>query len=407
MPNFKYIQTRIMELPMNRYLILATYLTTMILAACDAAPAQNSVDVMSKPSVSVSDILTDGFSERVDKIFEPFDSPDVPGCAVGIVHNGNFVHAKGYGAANLEHGIQIDRKTVFRIASVSKQFTALSIAILAQRGDLNLDADVHTYIPELQDYGTPVTIRQMVHHLSGMGDYNDSFEVAAEKPFRFGNEDYWTIDEFFNEVTKQPLAFKPGETYEYSNLAYFLLSQVVERVSGQSLREFSKVEIFDPLGMEDTFYNDNVAAIIPRRADGYEPLEDGGYETLMTNLNWVGDGGVYTSLDDFIKWDQALATGNVPGGVDVFQMIIKPHPATVRPRTNGDEGEIGYAFGMNVGTKNSRARRSHSGGWVGYRSFYIAFPDDDASLFTFCNRTDGNGKHTNTAIDTVISEYGD
>ena len=156
------------------------------------------------------------FSSRVNAIFKEYDSSDVPGCAVGIVRNGAYVHAKGYGSANLEHGIPIGRDSVFRIGSVSKQFTAAAIAILAIRGDLDLDADVHDYLPDLREYDASVTIRQMVHHISGMGEYEGEtvYEVRDGKPFRFGNEDYWTIEEFYQQVIKQPLALTPGERFE-------------------------------------------------------------------------------------------------------------------------------------------------------------------------------------------------
>jgi len=379
----------------------------VLMVAC-SGHSQGDVDQSSSALAAraTEDIETVGFSERIDRLFGEFDTSETPGCAVGVVHEGAFAHAKGYGLANLEHGIHINRKSVFRIGSVSKQFTALAIALLADRGELDLDADIHLYLPELIDFGVPVTVRQMVHHISGMGDYNDTFEVSPGNPFWFGDKDYWTIEEFAEEVAKQPLALEPGTTFQYSNLAYFLLSQVVEGVSGMSLRAFADIEIFRPLGMDNTFFNDDVTDIVPNRADGYQRLEAGDFKIFMTNLDWVGDGGVYTTLDDFIKWDRALATREIPGGPGVHRLITTPHELTVR-KSDGDDGDrSGYAFGMVVGTLDGLSVRQHTGAWVGFRSIYTQFPEDGVSIFVFCNRTDGFGNHLRELKNDAINTFG-
>lgn len=347
------------------------------------------------------------FTTQVDAIFADFDKPDVPGCAVGVIQNGKFVISKGYGAANLEHNIPISADSVFRIGSVSKQFTALAIAILANRGELDLQADIHKYLPELRDYKVKVTIDQMVHHLSGMGDY-DGFFVSEGKPFRFGNEDYWTIEEFYQQVAKQGLVQQPGEGFLYSNIAYFLLSQVVERASGKSLRQFAKQEIFEPLDMNSTFFNDNVDGIVPNRADGYQPLETGGFEILMTNLDWVGDGGVYTTLNDFIKWDAAFMTGTVPGGTEIEKLLTEPDLLTLK--TLGDENsfaqENGYGFGLVIARYKGHAVHFHSGSWVGFRASYNRFPDDGFSIVTLCNRADaGKGGRMDELTEITFAEF--
>ena len=372
---------------------------TILLAACSLSADEETAPVQS--SAADIDLTGADLSTKIDLMFEDLAEAKGPGCAVGILKDGAYIHKRGYGYANLEHDIPLSGESIFRIASVSKQFTALAIAILAERGDLDLDADIHTYIPELPDFGATVTVRQMVHHISGMGDYDQDFEVAPGKPFRFGNQDYWTNEEFLQEVLTKPLALSPGERFEYSNLAYYLLGQVVERVSGQTLRDFSDAEIFTPLGMTNTFFNDNVNDIVPNRADAYYLMDDGTFEILMTNLSWVGDGGVYTSLDDFEKWDAALHTGNVPGGQAVYDLILTPHPLTV---SSEDGDETGYSFGMTVGTRDGRAVRSHSGGWVGFNTFYASFPDDGVSAVIFCNRPDAMGSRLRGLIDLSLQE---
>lgn len=348
-------------------------------------------------------------SADIDAIFADYDAPDVPGCAIGVIQNGAYIHAKGYGSANLEHGIPISGNSVFRIGSVSKQFTATAVAILADRGVLSLDADIHQYLPDLKEYNAKVTIRQMIHHLSGMGDYEmtGAYEIAPGKAFRFGNEDYWTIDEFYQRARNQPLATAPMQRFEYSNIAYFLLSQVVERVSGITLREFANKELFGPLNMTATFFNDNVNGVVPHRADGYTPTNTGSFEILMTNLDWVGDGGVYTTLNDFIKWDQALKTGNIPGGMALRDLLLEPHPLTKKTMTSYllDEG-AGYGFGIEVGQFRGIPAHVHTGSWVGFRALYARFPENDISAIAFCNRDDllQEGDKRRELLDLVASE---
>lgn len=370
----------------------ALFFLSMVIGAC--ASAQNAAQR--------------SFSSRVDALFAQYDSIDVPGCAVGVIHNGEYIHARGYGSANLEHGIPIDGDSVFRVGSVSKQFTAAAIAILARRGDLDLDADVHTYLPGLREYGDRVTIRQMIHHISGMGEYEGktTYEVRDGEAFRFGNENYWTIQEFYQQVTQQPLALTPGERFEYSNIAYFLLGQVVERVSGKTLRQFANEEIFGPLNMDATFFNDNVDGIVVNRADGYQPLEQGGFEIYMTNLDWVGDGGVYTTLNDFIKWDQAFMTGNVPGGMEVQRLMTEPHPVTVKTmKSEPLDAGAGYGFGLDIGNYKGRTVHAHGGSWVGFRAYYARFPDEDFSVVALCNRADAlQGEVTENLLDLVLAE---
>tara|TARA_R110002049_G_scaffold272614_2_gene450220 strand:- start:2027 stop:3211 length:1185 start_codon:yes stop_codon:yes gene_type:complete len=333
----------------------------------------------------------DTLTSRVDALFADYNSDSQPGCAVGVIHQGHYALAKTYGSANLEHNIPLSTQSVFRVGSVSKQFTAAAIAILAVRGDLDLDADVHEYLPDLRRYDYPVTIRQMLHHTSGMGEYEgtNAYELTPGKNFRFGNEDYWTIEEFYQRVRQQPLALRPGERFEYSNIAYFLLSQVVEAVSGKTLRQFADAELFGPLDMRASFFNDNVNAIVPHRADGYAVLEDGSFEIFMTNLDWVGDGGVYTTLDDFIKWDRAFITGGVPGGEQVHSLMTTADPLTIATmaRDSLDMGS-GYGFGLEVGTYKGHKAHVHGGSWVGFRAFYARLPDDGLSVVMLCNRED-------------------
>jgi len=327
-------------------------------------------------------------SKAIDAVFAGIDAGNEPGCAVGVIHNGAYIHKAGYGLANMEYGIPITSQSVFRMGSVSKQFTAMAIAILAERDELDLDADVHEYLPDLIDYGHTVTIRQMVHHISGMGDYDQEvFRKADGTEFRFGNEDYWTIPEFYAKVAQAGLEFEPGTKYQYSNLAYFLLSQVVERVTGKTLRQFAAAEIFGPLGMQDSFFNDNVNQPVRNRADGYRLMDDGAWEIFMTNLDWVGDGGVYTNLDDFLRWDDNFYANRLgKGGPALIETVTTPHPDTIA-YTDAGPKNVHYAFGLRVSEANGQKMIGHNGSWVAFTTLYNRYPDLHLSIVVFCNST--------------------
>ena len=324
--------------------------------------------------------------EAVDEVFAEYDGAR-PGCAVGVIHEGEYLIKKGFGLANLEHDIPITAVSVFRIGSVSKQFTAMAVALLVERGAIDLDADVHEYLPDLIDYGHKVTIRQMIHHVAGMGDYDPGLFVKADgSEFRFGNEDYWTIEEFYAAVRQVPLIMPPDTKWQYSNLAYFLLGQIVERVSGVSLRRFAEDEIFSPLGMDGTFFNDNVDEPVRHRVAGYKETDAGSYEIYMTNLDWVGDGGVYTNLEDFIRWDRNFYANRLGDG-ELIAMTTTPFPGIVA-RDNDLYGDAGYAFGHFVGRSRGQRVIGHTGGWVGFSSLYLRYPELALSVVTFCNSTD-------------------
>jgi CubicO group peptidase (beta-lactamase class C family) len=328
-------------------------------------------------------------SKAIDAVFSDIDADSQPGCAAGVIHNGEYIHKAGYGLANLEYGIPITSKSVFRTGSVGKQFTAMSIAILAERGDLDLDADVHEYLPDLIDYGHKVTIRQMVHHFAGMGDYDhEVFKNPDGSDFRFGNEDYWTIDEFYNKVAQAGLNHEPGTKWQYSNLGYFLLAHVVERTSGRTLRKFAAEELFGRLDMSDTLFNDNVNQPVPNRADGYQLMDDGTWEIFMTNLSWIGDGGVYTNLDDFIKWDQNFSDNKLGKGTDeLIELVTTPLPGMIEETDDGPRA-INYAFGLDIEEQDGEYVIGHGGSWVAFTALYNRYPERDLSVVVFCNSLD-------------------
>lgn len=350
---------------------------------------------------------TSEFSENIDALFD--NRIEKPGCAVGVIENGQYIHKRGYGYANLEHMIPIDSKTIFRIGSVSKQFTAMAIAILEEKGLLSFEDEMQTHIPDLINYGETVTINHMIHHYSGLGDYEyidypGRFKNAVGEEFRWGNEDYLSNQEFHDLVKTLPLIRKPESKFWYSNNGYVLLALVVENISKKSLREFSKEEIFSPLGMKNSFFNDDVNLTFKNRADAYSPIKDNPekYKVNVTNLSWVGDGGVYTSLDDFIKWDQNFyrnKLGNKDSSlIEKMRMTYEETKAKKRNQKmdKESENENTYAFAQNLAYYNGYQRWSHSGSWVGWLAHYARFPEIGFSTVVFCN--------TNEIDATVIAD---
>ena len=364
------------------------------------------VILISFASFSVNANMSD-LSEKIDLLFD--DRSQKPGCAVGLVENGEYIHSKGYGLANLEHEIPIGMDTIFRIGSVSKQFTTMAIAILEEKGELSFEDEMKVHIPDLVDYGEKVTINHMIHHYSGLGDYEymdypGRFKNAVGEEFRWGNEDYLTNKEFHDLIKTLPLIRKPEKKFHYSNTGYVLLALVAENSSGMSLREFAEKEIFKPLGMNNSFFNDDVNLPFKNRADAYTPIDDESdkYKINVTNLSWVGDGGVYTSLNDFIKWDENFYENKLGmGGQSLIQTMEMTFEETKVSKRNQKmdkekENENTYAFAQNLAYYNGYKRWSHSGSWVGWLAHYARFPELRFSTVVFCN--------TNEIDATIISD---
>ena len=364
------------------------------------------VILISFASFSVNANMSD-LSKKIDLLFD--DRSQKPGCAVGLVENGEYIHSKGYGLANLEHEIPIGMDTIFRIGSVSKQFTTMAIAILEEKDELSFEDEMKVHIPDLVDYAEKVTINQMIHHYSGLGDYEymdypGRFKNAVGEEFRWGNEDYLTNKEFHDLIKTLPLIRKPEKKFHYSNTGYVLLALVAENASGMSLREFAEKEIFKPLGMNNSFFNDDVNLPFKNRADAYTPIDDESdkYKINVTNLSWVGDGGVYTSLNDFIKWDENFYENKLGEGeqslIQTMEMTFEETKVSKKNQKmdKEKENENTYAFAQNLAYYNGYKRWSHSGSWVGWLAHYARFPELRFSTVVFCN--------TNEIDATIISD---
>jgi len=311
-------------------------------------------------------------TREVDKLFAPWDKTTSPGAALAIIKDGKIIYKRGYGMAKLEDDLVMTPSKIFDIGSVSKQFTAACVALLALEGKLSLEDDVRQYIPELPVYGRPITLRHLLHHTSGLRDYNTLLSLAGFRP----DSDCPTVEEALEIICRQKgLNHPPGEEYSYTNTGYFLLGQIVERVSGKSLNQFAQERIFQPLGMKNTFFQDNHHQIIKNRASGYAP-EGENFRLEMSNWDEVGDGNVYTTVEDLYLWDQAFY--NYKLGRELMDMLH-----TQGKLNNGQT--IDYAFGLVIGTYRGLRTVSHSGSWAGFRASLIRFPEEKFSIICLSN----------------------
>ena len=311
---------------------------------------------------------------KVDRIFADWDKPDSPGCAVGVLKDGRFIYQRGYGMANLDYDIPSAPEMVYYVGSVSKQFTAAAIALLVLDGKVSLDDDIRKYFPEMPDYGSPITVRHLVYHTSGIRDVYGIMGIAGLRM-----EDVFTDSEAVALIARQKaLNFKPGEKYLYTNSGYFLMAQLVKRVTGKSLREFADERIFRPLGMTRTHFHDDPGHVMKKRAMSYERDSSGAYRiSYMQNFDKIGAGGLYTNLDDMRKWDENYYTRTVGG--EALQKLL--HTRGVL--SSGDT--IPYAFGNFVASHRGLRTVEHAGGLMGYKAHIYRFPDHHFTVLETCN----------------------
>ena len=325
---------------------------------------------------------------RVDSIFASFDKRDAPGCAVSVVEGGRTVFAKGYGMASLEHDVPITPTSAFYAASVSKQFTAFAVAMLAQQGKLSLDDDVRKWLPEVPNFGKTITVRHLIHHTSGLRDYFGLLGMTG-----WPGDGPVTEARFLDLVSRQKaLNFDPGARHLYSNTGYVLLSILVKRVSGQSLREFSDQAIFGPLGMSNSHFRDDHTMLVKNRAFAYSPRA-GGWQMNVPGFNVVGDGGLFTTVEDLAKWARNFDDHTV-GGDELAARVL-----TRGRLTSGDS--IPYAYGLAHNVFRGQPTIEHGGAYGGYRTNLLRFPAQHFAVAVLCNTSTANTPQLSQAVASV------
>jgi CubicO group peptidase (beta-lactamase class C family) len=325
-------------------------------------------------SIHAASQRTDALIPKLDALFKDFDQPRSPGASVMIIKDGKIALAKGYGLADVEKKVPCTPDTNFRLASVTKQFTAMSVLILAERKRLSLDEPLTDFFPEFPAYGRQITVRHLLTHTSDLLDYEDLIPKGTEIP---------VLDrDALRLLMKQDKTyFPPGSKYRYSNSAYSLLALIVEVRSGNTFARFLQENIFRPLKMEHTLAYEQGLSVVPYRAYGYSP--DGSTfkrtdQSLTSSV--LGDGGIYSSVADLYQWDQALYTDKLISR-KLLKVAFTPGPATEHPDT-------GYGFGWFIGQYRGLKEIWHSGNTIGFTTRIARFPDKKFTVVILTNRNE-------------------
>ena len=322
-----------------------------------------------------------GLEAKVDQLFAEWDKPNSPGAALAVTRDGKIIYTQGYGTANLEYDIPITPTTIFDIASVSKQFAAFTITTLAHDGKLSLDDDIRMHLPDIPDFGNTITIRHLLHHTSGLRDWVQSLVIAG-----VAMEDVISFKHILKMVRHQKaLNFEPGAAYLYSNTGYNLLAEIVERVTGDSFREWTDTNIFKPLAMTNTHFHDDHQMILKNRAYSYQVVENDQFKHAINNTTALGSSSLYSTVEDLAKWMLNFDNTRIGEQTVIDQM----HQRGVL--NNGEQ--ISYAFGLNIGEYRTLKTVDHSGSWQGFRSHLIRFPDQKFGVVILCNLDTFNPLH--------------
>ncbi len=315
-----------------------------------------------------------GAERAFEKVTKAYVAPG-PGCAAAVSLNGETVFEKAFGLADLEHNVPNTTQTIFESGSVAKQFTAAAIVLLQQDGKLSLDDPVRKYIPELPDYGTPLTIRHMLNHTAGLRDWGSVLSLTgAGRGERVVNQDL-----ALDVITHQKaLNFKPGSEYSYSNSGYNLAAIIVERVSKQKFPAFVEERLFKPTSMKNSSWRDDYQRIVPGRAQAYARQGNGPWRLNMPFMNVYGNGGMLTTVGDWMKWN-AMLDSQTLGAALVSALETRG--------VLNDGRKIAYALGLTVGSYKGLKDVSHGGATAGYQTFLARYPDNKVSVGVMCNGT--------------------
>jgi len=332
-------------------------------------------------------------ASEIDRLFAKYAGVDRPGYAVGVIERGKLAYAKGFGSANLDHGVPIAPDSVFNVASLSKQFTAGCVGLLIMRGRLGLESEVREFIPEFPERFGSVQIQHLIYMTSGLPEY---YQIARPGG-RTWDVDYFTVRDALEAVFRQPaLEFEPGSRWAYRNSNYQLLAEIVERVSGVPFSEFARREIFEPLGMSRTLVNDDLARIVPGRVTGYNALEAGGYRQELRRSPHYGGSGVFSTLEDLARWDRSLRDGSL-GGKPLTELLLQTRKFR-HDKTND-------AFGLVWGQYRGEPTLWYEGGDLGFSSYMVRLPKQDLSVIVLSNLGSGRAAdHARPVLDVLLEK---
>jgi CubicO group peptidase (beta-lactamase class C family) len=328
-------------------------------------------------------------SNEIDAIFAPLKSGAAPGAAVLVVRNGRTVFRRGYGVGDLRTRTKIDARTNFRLASFTKQFTAACIMLLARDGKLRYDDHLTDFFPEFPEYGKSITVRNLLNHTSGLKDYGEI--LMKQYPDTPPEKVPQILDAGVLKLLEQQSSgeFPPGTKWEYSNSGYAVLAMIVEKVSGKPFGQFLQERIFTPLKMTNTLAYEKGKNEVPHRAYGHTKKDTAWQETDQSPTSAVlGDGGIYSSLDDLAKWDRALREHTLLSAAEMQPALTPVQPSGGPAKL--DDATVSYGFGWFLDPYRGHKRMSHDGGTIGFRTTIQRFTDDGLTIIVLANRTDIN-----------------
>ncbi len=337
--------------------------------------------------------FTEPMRRGVDSVFMHLDRTDAPGCAVGVSEQGRMVYTRGYGMADLQHRIAIGPQSIFHVASVSKQFAAIAVALLAEEGKLSLDDDVRKYVPELPAYEAPITIRHLMHHTSGL---RDQWNLLGYAGWRFPT-DLITEQDVLNIVGRQrALNFRPGAEYVYSNTGFTLLAVIVQRTSGQSLASYAQARFFGPLGMRNTHFHDDHSMIVPGRTSAYAPRSGGGWRISIPTFDTYGATSLFSTAEDLLLW-MAMLDNPAAGATELIR-------AAQTSAVLNDGTPTNYGYGLTLNTWRGIRAIGHGGADAGYRAYVERYPDFGVAVAVLCNAANAGPNNLARAVAARVLE---
>lgn len=334
----------------------------------------------------------DNSASRIDAVFEAWITSDSPGCACGVMKDGQLIYAKAFGLADLESQTPLTLDSRFDVASMAKQFTAASIVLLADAQAIDVDAEIRDYIPEFPDYGAPITIEDLIYHQSGIRDYSALAYFAGR--LEDSSLDNASIVDLL--ARQKSLNFMPGERFLYSNSNYVLLAEAVERISGESFPDFAYANIFEPLNMSDTQFRGSSRLDSINVVTGYVVSPDGRFTPAYDSIATYGDGRLLSSINDIAIWDENLYRGSVGGEFLVERM---------RARGVLDSGSTSdYGYGLQFSNYRGLSIEHHGGATNGFRTQLMRFPTEHVSIAVFCNVTTASADLLSLQVADIVLE---
>lgn len=344
-------------------------------------------------TIQTSAQINESQYHQIDSLFIEWNKPNHPGGVIGVMKNGKTVFSKAYGLASLEYLAPNTTSTLFNTASVSKQFTAMGIVVLQQQGKLSVDDDIRKYLPELPDFGETITISHLLHHTSGLRSLHAMLGLAGWR-----GDDARTNEDLNRFVLNQrDLNFKPGDEYLYCNTGYMLMLNIIEKITGEKFSDWMKKSVFDPLGMINTYVEENYSRIVPNNATSYYNKQNNQFERAVEYWGYIGSGNMHSNTSDLLQWLTNFYDPQ-PNWEAHFKIL-----QTLDKFNNGEDNN--YAYGVVVGEYNGYKRVQHGGSIGGFRSYIGVYPEEELKIVVLTNfSSSSTGSKANQISDILLKK---